>query len=181
MMSRKRGLQYATEGVWLGRNKAHPLLPPHIRALYQPWESSSSQKTWAIFNKYLPSFTAICAERSTKTTDFIFNISLNNKREKAKQFASKMIVKQVLLNENFTPPRPTIFMVMRTIMSRLKDAHRMPNTLFKICLQRKLRLPVIEACRPHKWCSCDKTMDIYGDHSLGCSVNFKTKASNGIR
>ena len=188
MMSTKRCLQYVKNGVWLGTNKPQPMLPDNIQILYSNWEKSSN-RNWVIFNKYLPTFTSICCQRDTPNNDFIFKSSINNTRDKAKEYASRMIVKNVLLDENFTPAStikimPALLdrrasMALMT-MSRLEEAHRMTNEVFQICLKRKLRLPIFSLPHTHH-CKCGKALDIFGDHSLGCKANSKTRASNGIR
>jgi hypothetical protein len=49
-----------------------------------------------------------------------------------------------------------------------------------MAIQLKLRLPVIDCHQEYK-CKCGSHLDAYRDHCLGCKVNHKTKASNGIR
>jgi hypothetical protein len=65
-------------------------------------------------------------------------------------------------------------------MNRSNEAHRIKNHTFKTTIQHKLRLPVIDCHQEYK-CKCGSHLDAYGDHCLGCKVNHKTKASDGIR
>jgi hypothetical protein len=44
----------------------------------------------------------VCAEAESPS-DYIFKASLNGSREKAKEFSSVMMKKNVLFNEHFTP------------------------------------------------------------------------------
>ena len=188
MTTTKRCLQYAHCGVWLGFNKPRPFLPPHITSLYLDWESSNN-RTWQIFRKYLPTFNSIAFEHPDSDHDFIFKASLNGSREKAKQFSSKQIQSKVLLNDLVTPAHvkqvlpgllcPHTSMALMT-MSRTNEHHRLNNSTFSTALKRKLRLPLFHDITNYK-CKCGAKLDEYGDHSLGCRVNHKTKASNGIR
>jgi hypothetical protein len=93
MTSSKRCLQYAFEGVWLGRDKPHPMLPTSITSLYSSWETDTC-RSWTIFRA--------CAEAETPS-DYIFKASLNGSKEKVKEFSSVMMKKSVLFNEHFTP------------------------------------------------------------------------------
>ena len=187
-MSSKRCLQYTHEGVWLGPNKPRPMLPNSITSLYTNWQSDNN-RTWHIFRKYLPKYSEICFKDGKSDSDFIFKASLNGSREKAKEFSSKIMISQVLLNENITPSTirevlPSILdkrasMALMT-MPRLDEENRMKNENFVICLKRKLRLHLIDDTT-HYVCKCGQSLDKFGDHCLGCKANTKTKASNGIR
>lgn len=188
MTSTKRCLQYTHQGVWLGFNKPRPFLPHSITSLFNEWESSDS-KHWVIFRKYLDTFAEICYQDAEDPSDFIFKASLNGCREKAKEFASEQIRDNVLLLDSVTPPHvrrvlPAMLDSRSSLalmtMSRIEPKHRIKNENFVIALKRKLRLKIWTD--PHHFvCKCGKSIDAYGDHSLGCRLNSKTAASNGIR
>ena len=131
----------------------------------------------------------MCLSDPTSPADYIFKASLNGSREKAKEFSSRMIKKNVLFNEHITPYHistalPSVLdtrasMALMT-MPRLEEENRMKNDNFTICLKRKLRLRIIDDTE-HYICKCGQQLDPYGDHCLACTANTKTKASNGIR
>jgi hypothetical protein len=188
MTSSKRCLQYAFEGVWLGRDKPRPLLPPSITSLYSSWQTDPA-KSWSIFRQYLPTFTSISIADAAKDTDYIFKASLNGSREKMKEYSSRMMKKNVLFDERVTPAH--IRSVLPSVLDRraslalmtmpwLEEENIMKNDNFVICLKRKLRLRIIEDTT-HYVCKCGQQLDCYGDHCLACPSNTKTKASNGIR
>ena len=146
MMSTKRSLQYAQQGVWLGFNKDSFPLPTQITSLYNDWETSD-RKSWIIFRKYLPTFADVCFQHADSPNDFIYKASLNGAREKAKDFSSRPMKETVLFNELLTPKDIQIAlpgaldkrasMALMT-MSRQEETHRMPNDIFTISIQRKL-------------------------------------------
>jgi hypothetical protein len=90
MTSSKRCLQYAFEGVWLGRDKPRPLLPQSITSLYTNWQTDPA-KSWSIFRLYFPTFTSISMADASNDTDYIFKASLNGSREKLKEHSSRMM------------------------------------------------------------------------------------------
>lgn len=188
MMSTKRSLQYAQEGVWLGMNRERPMLPTQITRLYKNWEQDEA-KTWVIFRKYLSVFTEICFQNADSPHDFINKASMNGSREKAKDYSSRMMRKTVLRNENVTPEEVRKVLpgmldrrasLALMTMPRMEECNRLDNDTFKICLQRKLRLPIIKDAINYR-CKCGQKLDIYGDHCLGCTSNSKKIASDGIR
>jgi hypothetical protein len=62
----------------------------------------------------------------------------------------------------------------------INESNRIKNLTFQTVLQRKLRVPIFDTNLKYK-CKCGTFIDQYGDHCLGCKVNHKAKASNGIR
>jgi hypothetical protein len=96
MTTTKHCLQYAHDRVWLGFNKPKPPLPPSIKLLYSNWPTSTN-RTWQIFNKYLPTCTMIARTRKEPTTshDYVFKASLNGTREKMKEFSAKQLKRKV--------------------------------------------------------------------------------------
>ena len=118
-----------------------------------------------------------------------FQASLNGSREKAKEFAATQIRKNILPLDSFLPSHvkqvlPSILDERSSLalmtMSRLDPKHRIKNENFVLALKRKLRLKIFQDAHLYK-CRCGRPLDPYGDHSLGCRVNGKTAASNGIR
>jgi hypothetical protein len=92
MTSSKRCLQYAFEGVWLGRDKPRPMLPTSITSLYRGWETDTC-RSWTMFRRYLPTFAEMTCAEAELPSDYIFKASLNGSREKAKEFSSAMMKK----------------------------------------------------------------------------------------
>ena len=189
MMTSKRCLQYVHDGIWLGFNKPRPILPPSVTCLYTDWKTSSN-RSWMIFRKYLPVFNSIATGGSTDNLDdFVFKASLNGTREKAKNFASQQLRHEVLENDIITPEHvkqvlpgildKRVSLALMT-MSRIHPSNRIKNDTFTTALKRKLRLPIRDDMSNYK-CKCNKWLDKYGDHCLGCTANHKSKASNGIR
>lgn len=188
MTTTKRCLQYAHDGVWLGFNKPKPCLPPSIKLLYSNW-TTSQNRTWQIFNKYLPTCTTIARNEPTTAHDYVFKASLNGTREKMKEYCARQLKHKALYSEEVSPPEviellPAIMdkrtsMALMT-MSRINESHRIKNATFRTALQRKLRIPIFDSNIQYK-CRCGTIIDVYGDHCLGCKVNHKGKASNGIR
>jgi hypothetical protein len=188
MTTTKRCLQYVHQGVWLGFNKPRPLLPPTITSLYEDWESSTN-RTWEIFRKYLKTFNSVSLEHPDTDNDYIFKASLNGSKDKMKEYAAKQLRTKVLEQEQVTPKHvlqvlPSLLdrrtsMALMT-MSRCNEANRIKNHTFKTALQRKLRLPIFDKTNNYR-CKCGSILDAYGDHCLGCKVNHKAKAINGIR
>jgi hypothetical protein len=188
MSNCKRCLQYSTQGVWLGFNKPRPQLPTPIKILYQDWETSNS-RTWSIFRKYLPTFNSITVHEPQNPTDYVFKASLNASREKVIQYSSNQIKNKILYNPEITSDTirtllPSLLDQRSSLalmtMSRINDSHRIKNHTFRTALQRKLRLPIIDNITDYK-CKCGSSLDLYGDHCLGCKANHKSKTSNGIR
>ena len=66
-------------------------------------------------------------------------------------------------------------------LSRQQADCRLPNDVFQLMLQRKLRLPII----PHHLlsisCKCGKPVDPYGDHFFHCRNYHKAATHNAIR
>ena len=144
-----------------------------------------------IFQKYAPSFAAICRDDSNNEaiTEYIYNSSLNSCSEKIREHSSTIIKTSTLQHDRISSPelrnlllaildRRTSLAMMT--MSRLEPTHCIKNENFAIALKRKLRLPIVENCH-HYICTCKRQIDPYMDHSLGCRQCSKTAASNGIR
>jgi hypothetical protein len=118
-----------------------------------------------------------------------YKASLNGSREKMKEYSSRQLKSKVLFNPDVSPQEVqqvlSALLDKRTsmalmTMSRIprRAPHQEPN--FCTAFQRKLRLPIINNTTDYK-CKCGATLNLYGNHSLGCKANHKTKADNGIR
>jgi hypothetical protein len=160
----------------------------NITSLYDDW-NHSNLRCWKIFRKYLPRYAHICSTEEGNTTNFIYKSSLNAFHDKAKEYASRMTFKKVLLNNKVPPEdvKPHLpGMLDRQVslalmcMSRLEESNQMKNETFSICLKCKLHLKIMSIAK-NQSCRCGKLLDEYGDHCLGCTSNHKTRASNSIR
>jgi hypothetical protein len=189
MTTTKRCLQYVHQGVWLGFNKPRPLLPAAITSLFQDWEVSTN-RSWEIFRKYLPTFNEISVHEPSSPHDFVLKASLQGSKDKMKEYGAKRLRTKVLEDAQVTPEHvlrvlPSLLdkrtsMALMT-MNRSNEANnRIKNNTFKTALQRKLRLPILDSHQDFI-CKCGVKLDAFGDHCLGCKVNHKGKASNGIR
>jgi hypothetical protein len=115
-----------------------------------------------------------CAEAELPSDYIIFKASLNGSREKAKEFSSVMMKKNVLFNEHVTPLHirqalPSVLdkrasMALMT-MSRIEEENRLKNENFVTCLKRKLRLRIINNVENYV-CKCGQQLDCYADHCL---------------
>jgi hypothetical protein len=100
----KRCLQYAHEGVWLGFNKPKQTLPPSIKLLYSNWTTSTRNRTWQIFNKYLPTCTMIARNKPTMPQDYVFQASLNGTCKKMKEYSARQLKLEALYSKEVSPP-----------------------------------------------------------------------------
>jgi hypothetical protein len=187
MATTKRCLQYAHEGVWLGFNKPKPPLPPSIKLLYNNWNTSTN-RTWQIFNKYIPTCTRIARNEPATPQDYVFKASLNGTREKMKEFRARQLKQKALYSEEVSPPdvlvvlpaimdkRPSMALMT---MSRINESNRIKNATFKTALQRKLGIPIIDINLRYK-CKCGSIIDQYGNHCLGCKVNHKALTADEV-
>jgi hypothetical protein len=60
----------------LGFNKTRPQFPLAIKLLYNDWESSTN-RSWTIFRKYLPTFNETAIAHSDSHANYIYKASLN--------------------------------------------------------------------------------------------------------
>jgi hypothetical protein len=142
-----------------------------------------------IFRKYLNTFNNVTVHQPDSDHDYVFKASLNGSRKKMKEYSARQLKKKMHCEPQIIPPHvlrvlPALLdkrtsMALMT-MNRSNEAHRIKNHTFKRAIQCKLRLPVIDCHQEYK-CKCGSHLDVYGDHCLGCKVNHKIKASNGIR
>jgi hypothetical protein len=107
-----------------------------------------------------------------------------------KEFSARQLKQKTLYSEEEVSP-PDVLVVLPAIMdkrssmalmkmSRINESNRIKNAIFKTALHRKHRILIIDNNLRYK-CRCGSIIDQYGDHCLGCRVNHKAKASNGIR
>ena len=66
-------------------------------------------------------------------------------------------------------------------LSRQQTDCRLPNDIFTIMLQRKLRLPILPPHLQTTLCKCGKPIDPCGDHFFHCRNYHKTSTHNAIR
>jgi hypothetical protein len=193
ILTTKRNIQYATEGVWIGDTMPVVPLPPAITALYSNWKTSSF-RLFTLFRKYSPEICDICV-KSTNTTGntdkmdfFIYQSSLNTCRERIKMAAAtrkKIMVEKELENDKASLDQLEDILEHKLSyslveMSRLQPNSRRKNEDFTIMLKRKLRLKLWPN-DPQRICFCGKVMDEFGDHVLSCTRHCKTALSNKIR
>jgi hypothetical protein len=85
----------------------------------------------------------------------------------------------------FAPVLPSILLPTTSLalhsLSRHHPQARLPNDLYTILFQRKLRLPVFHAAQSTPPCRhCKRICDPYGDHLFSCKFS-KTPLHNSIR
>jgi len=157
ILSTKRCLQFATEGIWLSNNKPLVNLPPAISSLYSDWETSSLTQL-VVFRKYLPDFASLCVSETSSDTDaspnnqFIYNTSVKRCRHHIKLHASEAIREILRYEANQNPSleletRLDGVLDVRTslalqTMSRQHLANRIKNENFQVAIKCKLRLPL---------------------------------------
>jgi hypothetical protein len=106
-----------------------------------------------------------------------------------KEFSARQLKQKALYSEEVSPP--DVLVVLPAIMdkrssmalmtmSRINESNRIKIATFKTAFQRKLHIPIIDNNLRYN-CRCGSIIDQYGDHCLGCKVDHKAKASNGIR
>ena len=197
IITTKRCIQFATEGVWISDDFAPVILPPSITSLHSDWKSSNLT-CFKVFNKYLADFVTICTPPpdtqqtpiTNPTQRFIYNTSINRCRDLIRERTS-FHIRQLL--ENYVSAHPELDLHHRLdailnrhmsmalfTMSRTPYQHRIPNEVFEIMLKRKLRLRLWPLSHLTH-CTCSAKLDPYGDHCLGCTDNHKTAASDCIR
>jgi hypothetical protein len=127
-----------------------------------------------IFQKYAPSFSAVCKGGSNMDaiTTYIYNASLNSCKDKFREHSATIIKRDIIYHDKISSPElrtllPAITAMMT--MSRLEPEHRIKHENFGIALKQKLRLPIEDNCHSHHYiCTCKQKVDPYMDHSLGC-------------
>jgi hypothetical protein len=66
-------------------------------------------------------------------------------------------------------------------MCRSNASNRLAPWIFKICLQRKLRLPVFDNTTTKPFCCCRRRPDKFGNHVFQCTRICKIGVHNNIR
>ena len=103
VLSIKRSLQYATDGIWIGNSLPLFKLPYTIISLYQHWEESPA-KPFVIFRKYLPSIATTCVGNTVEDqiSHFLHKSSINKSCEQLQLDTAKrtkIIVQRVLKHD----------------------------------------------------------------------------------
>ena len=188
ILTTKRCLEYAREGVWIGAVDTPVRLPHCITHLYENWRSSNAAPTFQLFNRYAPAMADICIKQDAVDTlsQFIYKTSPKLCKERLKDHAATLV--QTFLRKSMadvTTEAKLDEMFQRTTslalldMPRSDPCNRQKNQQWLVSLKRKLRLelwPKDEVVM----CSCGKMMDNFGDHALGCKDCKKTTAHNDM-
>ena len=189
MLTTRRCLQYATDGIWIGLTDPTIPLPHTITRLYSDWRSSSSH-TFQVFAKYLPDIANTCVSEQVadRVEFFLHKSSINTCRERLRIAAASLttpLLEYELRDdkasldqlEDLLEPKMSASLLD---MGRLNPAHRRQNDDFTTMLKRKLRLELWPECLA-PICACGKRMDLFGDHCLSCKKHCKTAMHNAIR
>ena len=82
-------------------------------------------------------------------------------------------------DHNILPLLPSLLTPITSLplhnLPRIHHNNRIPNNIFTISIQRKLRLPIIHT--PLR-CKCNQPIDPYGDHVFSCSRHSKIRLHN---
>ena len=189
VLSTRRVIQYATNGIWISNTLPPVQLPGSITCLYNEWKTSSAT-TFEYFRRYATDISEICVQdNSVDPFDtFMSTTSVDTCHERIRAAAAdrhKQLIEQdwddkpesLHQLEDILEPRHSFALVD---MSRLKPKNRQKNEHFGIMLCRKLRLALWPGERS-PICFCGKTMDLFGDHVLSCRYHCKTAMSNATR
>jgi len=189
ILSTRRVLQYATNGVWIGDTLPPVQLPSSITCLFNEWRTSSAI-TFQHFRRYANDISNICinTDDADKLNTFMTSTSINLCRERIKVESAernKQLLEFVWQDdqpsldqlEDLLEPRQSRALVD---MSRIPAKNRQKNEHFGIMLRRKLRLALWPGERMPT-CFCGKLMDQFGDHVLSCRSHCKTAMSNAVR
>ena len=189
MLTTRRCIQYATDGVWIGHTSTPVTLPSYITSLYSDWESSSTH-TFQVFRKYLDPIVSICV--SEQVDDplhfFMTKSSINTCRERLRLAAGQLIhdIVELELEDDDAALEQLEDLLEPTMssalldMSRLRPCNRRKNEDFTLMLKRKLRLELWPQ-NEVPICTCGKHMDRFGDHVMSCRCHCKTPLHNTIR
>ena len=189
VLSTRRVIQYATNGIWISNTLPPVQLPGSITCLYNEWKTSSAT-TFEYFRRYATDISEICVQdNSVDSFDtFMSTTSVDICHERIRAAAAdrhKQLIEQEWEDkpeslhqlEDILEPRHSFALVD---MSRLKPKNRQKNEHFGIMLCRKLRLALWPGERS-PICFCGKSMDLFGDHVLSCRYHCKTAMSNATR
>ena len=188
IITTKRCIQYATDGIWIDQTTPHILLPYYITNLYTNWETSEAQLFQA-FRKYVKPISNICVSELVDDDPvqyFIHKSSLNTCRERTKSKAAsriKRLLEYILQND-----KPSLdqledileFKMSYSLLDLPRQLSQRKNEDFSLMLKRKLRLELWPGIR-QPTCFCGTIMDQFGDHCLTCRRHCKTPMHNSIR
>ena len=86
MLTSRKCIQYAVNGVWIGRTQPPIPLPDNITSFYNNWKTSTLTP-FLFFWKYLPSMVDTCVHtmEDDNTNFFLYHSSLNTCRQRIKE------------------------------------------------------------------------------------------------
>ncbi len=188
MLTTKRCIEYATQGVWVGPTADPVPLPKSITQFYESWQSSPAP-LFRVFNKYLPHVVKVCVkdpDSACPTTHFIYRSSPKTCKERLKDEAASRVRSWLQRNLKCKITKAKLDDLLQpstakslTEMPRSEPSNRQKNKNFTINLKRKLRLYLWDR-RISVRCKCGEVMDHYGDHAFACTAS-KTTMHNQIR
>lgn len=196
MLSIKRAIDFASNGIFLPRTASAIPLPPSITCLYHNWQdASSTSRIFTTFNKYLPDIVStVILDDPTCEIDpsqkeinkFISKTSIPWARESLRHHASQAFISHLVETapDDVYHALPGLLQHHMSLpliaMSRSDKANRLDNESFIIALKAKLRVGIYQqASCP--MCFCKKLVDVHGDHYFTCGDYKKTNCSNSFR
>ena len=189
ILTTRRAIQYATDGVWVGHNLPLVHLPRHITSLYKNWRRSDAH-TFQLFREYSPQIANICvSEQVDDPYDFfIHKAGLNTCRDRLRTAAADSL--KHCVEHQFRDDKASLGQLEDMLTPRMSAAlvdcprivptNRRKNEEWGVMLKRKLRLPLWPSSAVPV-CFCGKRMDRFGDHCLQCTHHCKTPLHNKIR
>jgi len=183
IISTKRAINYANNGIFLPGTTSACILPPSITTLYKNWDSPQpTSATFAIFNKYVcPIISAAVHDNELPpellpddaVKKFINNTSIPWAREQIKFHAGKAHVIRLINEapEDVLHAIPGLLLPHMSLplvaMSRSNSAHRLDNKDFNTALRVKLRVGIYHN-DDAPICFCGKKIDKHLDHYFTC-------------
>ena len=196
ILSTKRCIDYATNGVFLPHRPSAIHLPPSLRSLFQRWDCPDDDcRTFATFHKYLAPTAAVAIHEDDSLADtitpkdherFIHSTSLNWARDLLKHHAGEKYLQHLafIAPNNVIHALPGLLQPHMSLplvaMSRSNAKHRLDNQRFTFALQSKLRVGIYPRGDAPK-CFCGQRIDPDGDHFFSCGDFKKSKCSNDMR
>ena len=196
MLTTKRSIDYALNGIFLPNTPCAIALPAHITSLYTAWQAPNPNcRTFQTFNKYLPSVAATvihddpalaCEILPADEIKFVSRTSIPWARESLRHHAGSLYIEHLVADapDHVFHALPGLLLHHMSLplvaMSRIDPKHRLDNESFDVALKCKLRLPLYpDASRPT--CFCGKKIDQDGDHYFTCGDFKKTRCSAAMR
>ena len=196
MLSLKRAISYASDGIFLPLTTKTIKLPASITSLYQHWDQPRHpSQVLQNFNNYLPSITATITLDNPLAGDnitpkhihqFMHSTSIPWARETLRHHAGE----QYIINLVEEAPDDVLHAIHGLIqphmslplvsMSRTNPKDCLSNKEFDCALKAKLRIGIYpkHAC---PMCFCGTRVDPHGDHYFTCGEFKKTRCSNAMR